>query len=110
MVWRRCGRPLRKAAAAGRRTTCVLAACGVKQLPAALRALHSGGHACLPALAWRSLSSLADTLPSYNGTHSAARPRPRAVCMDGSKQEGAVKGAVNEFAEAHGLSILVTYK
>ena len=33
-----------------------------------------------------------------------------AVCMDGSKQEGAVKGAVNEFAQAHGLSILVTYK
>lgn len=35
---------------------------------------------------------------------------PAPVCMDGSKQEGAVKGAVNEFAEAHGLSILVTYK
>ena len=33
-----------------------------------------------------------------------------AVCIDGSKQDGAVKGAVNEFAQAHGLSILVTYK
>lgn len=35
---------------------------------------------------------------------------PAAVCADGSRHEGAVKGAVDEFAAAHGLSVLVTYK
>lgn len=35
---------------------------------------------------------------------------PVAVCADGSRHEGAVKGAVDEFAAAHGLSVLVTYK
>ena len=35
---------------------------------------------------------------------------PVAVCGDGSRHEGAVKGAVDEFAAAHGLSVLVTYK
>ena len=34
---------------------------------------------------------------------------PAAVCADGSRHEGAVKGAVDEFAAAHGLSVLVTY-
>jgi hypothetical protein len=29
--------------------------------------------------------------------------------MDGSRHEGAVKGAVNEFALRHGLSVVVTY-
>lgn len=29
--------------------------------------------------------------------------------MDGSQHEGAVKGAVDEFAQAHGLSVVVTY-
>ncbi|PRW61289.1 Capsular polysaccharide synthesis [Chlorella sorokiniana] len=32
-----------------------------------------------------------------------------SVCLDGSKHEGAVKGAVDEFAAAHGLSIVVVY-
>lgn len=39
-----------------------------------------------------------------------ARPPTFAVCMDGSRHQGAVKGAVNEFAQQHGLTLLVTYK
>ena len=31
-------------------------------------------------------------------------------CMDGTVHEGAVKGAVDEFAEANGLQVLVSYK
>lgn len=30
--------------------------------------------------------------------------------MDGSRHEGAVKGAVLELAEQHGLTVAVTYK
>jgi len=29
--------------------------------------------------------------------------------MNGTKNEGAVKGAVDEFAQKHGLTVLVTY-
>ncbi len=32
-----------------------------------------------------------------------------SVCMDGSIQDGAVKGAVNDFFSAKGVSVLVTY-
>lgn len=33
-----------------------------------------------------------------------------AVCSDGSRFPGAVKGAVDEFAEVHGLQVSITYK
>jgi len=32
-----------------------------------------------------------------------------ALCYDGSYNKGAVKGAVNEFAERNDLQVLVTY-
>jgi hypothetical protein len=33
-----------------------------------------------------------------------------SLCGDGRRNEGAVKGAVEDFADAHELTILVTYR
>lgn len=33
-----------------------------------------------------------------------------SLCQDGSMNRGAVKGAVDEFAELHGLQVTVTYQ
>jgi predicted O-methyltransferase YrrM len=73
--------------------------CGVKQdLEAYWPKLKSGG-----ILAGHDYLDAAEV---------AARPgntQDWSLCADGSRHAGAVKGAVDEFAAAHGLSVLVTY-
>ena len=33
-----------------------------------------------------------------------------SICEDGTKHEGSVKGAVNDFAKEHQLQVLITYQ
>ena len=42
-------------------------------------------------------------------TNSEVPRQNWSLCMDGTINEGAVKGAVDEFAEDNGLQVLVSY-
>jgi hypothetical protein len=43
-------------------------------------------------------------------TAAEARPQDWSKCHDGSVHEGAVKGAVDDFATKHGLTVTVTWQ
>ena len=76
-----------------------------------------GGAERAPELCWgRQCRRRRRCRPRQRLDWSAASPAapapapclPAAVCMDGTRNRGAVKGAVDEFAAAHNLTLTVT--